>query len=134
MEQSISQLDFEPETEYRAIETALLETARGRWFLAEHGRRARRVDSAVLQDAIGRLQSSLRDPPALLGQLRNEVVSLQVLLNETRSALVANQGWIHMLVRVFVLQHRRNVDSAFMRKCTSANIRMVFIMRQIGDF
>lgn len=89
MEQSISQLDFDPETEYRAIETALLESARGRWFLAEHGRRARRVDSAVLQDAIGRLQSSLRDPPALLGQLRNEVVSLQVLLNETRSALVA---------------------------------------------
>ena len=88
MDQAVSHLDFDPETEYRAIETALLESARGRWFLAEHSRRARRLDSAVLQDAIGRLQSSLRDPPALLSQLRNEIVSLQKLLRETRSALV----------------------------------------------
>ena len=29
----------DPEGEYRAIESALLESARGRWFLAEHGRR-----------------------------------------------------------------------------------------------
>lgn len=89
MEQAVSQLDFDPETEYRAIETALLESARGRWFLAEHSRRARRLDSAVLQDAIGRLQTSLREPPALLGQLRNEIVGLQGLLRETRGALVA---------------------------------------------
>jgi hypothetical protein len=33
---------FDNDTEYRAIEQALLETPRGRWFLAEHGRRARR--------------------------------------------------------------------------------------------
>jgi hypothetical protein len=54
------------ETEYRAIEAALLESARGRWLLAEHGRRARRLDSALFEDAIVRLQSSLRQPPALL--------------------------------------------------------------------
>ena len=52
----------ETDDEYRAIEAALLESARGRWFLAEHGRRARRFDSALLDDAIGRLQSSLRQP------------------------------------------------------------------------
>jgi hypothetical protein len=88
MEKQISHQSFDAETEYRAIETALLESARGRWFLAEHGRRARRVDSVALQDAIGRLQSSLRDPPALLGQLRHEIESLQGLLRETRAALV----------------------------------------------
>ena len=61
-----------PETddEYRAIEAALLESARGRWFLAEHGRRARRLDSALLEDAIGRLQTSLRlDLPVFSGEL-----------------------------------------------------------------
>ena len=79
---------FDPETEYRAIEHALLESARGRWFLAEHGRRARRLDNSTLQDAITLLQSSLRDPPALLGQLRNEIIGLQSLLRETRAALV----------------------------------------------
>ena len=88
MEQTQPTHAFDPETEYSEIERALLESARGRWFLAEHGRRARRLDSVVLQDAIGKLQSSLRDPPALLGQLRNEVVGLQSLLQETRAALI----------------------------------------------
>ncbi len=88
MEQALPSQAFDPETEYREIERALLESARGRWFLSEHGRRARRLDSAALQDAIGKLQSSLREPPALLGQLRNEVVSLQSLLQETRAALI----------------------------------------------
>ncbi len=87
MDQALAQTSFDPETEYRAIETALLESARGRWFLAEHGRRARRLDNDALQQAIGQLQTSLRDPPALLGQLRNEIVGLQSLLRETRSAL-----------------------------------------------
>lgn len=88
MDQALTQSSFDPETEYRAIETALLESARGRWFLAEHGRRARRLDADALQLAIGQLQTSLRDPPALLGQLRNEIVGLQGLLRETRAALV----------------------------------------------
>ena len=87
MDQGLAQAAFDPETEYRAIETALLEAARGRWFLAEHGRRARRLDADVLQQAIGQLQTSLRDPPALLGQLRNEILGLQILLRQTRAAL-----------------------------------------------
>lgn len=79
----------ESEGEYRAIESALLESARGRWFLAEHGRRARRLDSALLEDAIGRLQTSIRQPPALLGQLRAEIENLKQHLAETRAGLLA---------------------------------------------
>ena len=74
--------------EYRAIEAALLESARGRWFLAEHGRRARRLDSALLEDAIGRLETSLRQPPALLGQLKGEIEALKTHITETRAGLV----------------------------------------------
>jgi hypothetical protein len=77
------------ETEYRSIETALLESARGRWFLAEHGRRARRLDSAMLEDALGRLQSSLRQPPALLGQLQGEISKLQGDLQSARARITA---------------------------------------------
>ncbi len=77
------------ETEYRAIEATLLESARGRWFLAEHGRRARRLDSALLEDAIRRLQGSLREPPALLGQLRAEIEAIKAQMAETRSTLLA---------------------------------------------
>ena len=77
------------ETEYRAIEATLLETARGRWFLAEHGRRARRLDSTLLEDAIRRLQGSLREPPALLGQLRAEIETVKANLADTRAKLMA---------------------------------------------
>lgn len=79
----------ETDDEYRAIETALLESARGRWFLAEHGRRARRLDSALLEDAIGRLQTSLREPPALLDQLQGELDGLKSHLNVLREEMLA---------------------------------------------
>lgn len=92
----------ESEAEYRAIEAALVESARGRWFLAEHGRRARRLDGAMLEDAIGRLQTSLREPPALLGQLEAAVGALKAhietakreLLERPASALQAASGGI----------------------------------------
>jgi len=80
--------DFDAREEYRTIEAALLETARGRWFLTEHGRRARRLDSALLEDAIGKLQSSIRQPPALLGQLQMEVEGIRAQLMATRSELL----------------------------------------------
>jgi hypothetical protein len=88
MSQTVRKRSINPETEYRAIESALLESARGRWFLAEHSRRARRLDTLSLQDAIAKLQSSMREPPALLGQLQHEIEGLQDLLKETRAALV----------------------------------------------
>jgi hypothetical protein len=77
------------EQEYRAIAAALIDSPRGRWFLAEHGRRARRLDSARLEQAIGLLQSSIRQPPALLGQLQNEIEELKDFLRSTRTQLVA---------------------------------------------
>ncbi len=79
--------DFDAREEYRTIEATLLESARGRWFLAEHGRRARRLDSALLEDAIGRLQKSIRQPPALLGQLQAEVEAIRATIDQTRAEL-----------------------------------------------
>ena len=76
------------EQEYRSIESALLETPRGRWFLAEHSRRSRRLESAHIEEAIGRLKTSLRDPPAVLGRLRTELDSIAQLLRQARSAVL----------------------------------------------
>jgi len=87
MQTTASKAPDDPEGEYRAIEATLLQTARGRWFLSEHGRRARRLDSAMLEEAMGRLQSSLREPPALLGQLRTEIEQVRGHLSETRADL-----------------------------------------------
>ncbi len=73
--------------EYRAIEVTLLETARGRWFLAEHGRRARRLDNALLEDALHRLKSSLRPPAALIEQMRSELETLRAELLSIRASM-----------------------------------------------
>ena len=87
--------DIEPsldaEQEYRAIEAALLETARGRWFLAEHSRRSRRLETVQLETAIASLTSSMRDPPALLGRLEADLAQLNDLVQETRTELFQRQ-------------------------------------------
>jgi len=81
---------LQADEEYRAIEAALLESPRGRWFLAEHGRRSRRVDAQVLDDVITKLQASLREPPALLSVLRVDVERLRGFVAEQRHDLAAN--------------------------------------------
>ncbi len=81
----------EAELEYRAIEQTLLETARGRWFLAEHGRRARRLDMSLLEDAIGRLSTSIKQPPAVLGLMRLELEKLSGFIAETRVELTVKK-------------------------------------------
>lgn len=77
------------EAEYASIERALLESALGRWFLAEHSRRARRIESERLDEALGKLQSSLRQPPALLGQLKTEISALQAVMADARHTALA---------------------------------------------
>ena len=51
--------------DYEAIEQAVLETERGRWFLAEFARRNRAADTGEILDALGRLESRLPDSRAL---------------------------------------------------------------------
>lgn len=47
------------ETDYDAIEAAVKETARGRWFLDEFAQRNRNADTRLVLDAITRLQRSV---------------------------------------------------------------------------
>lgn len=51
--------------DYGAMEAALSETARGRWFLSEHARRHRGHDTRILLDAIGRIEASVAARPSL---------------------------------------------------------------------
>jgi hypothetical protein len=44
------------EADYDAIEEAVMETARGRWFLSEYARRNRATDTASVLAALGRLE------------------------------------------------------------------------------
>ncbi len=44
------------ELDYESIENAVLETARGRWFLGEHKKRHASIDTPAILDAIARLE------------------------------------------------------------------------------
>ena len=46
--------------EFEIIEAAVMETARGRWFLAEFARRTRAAETAALLQAIDRLENALK--------------------------------------------------------------------------
>lgn len=50
--------------DYEEIEQAVMETARGRWFLNEFARRQRASDTKILLDAIRRLEDQLLAMPA----------------------------------------------------------------------
>lgn len=52
------------ESDYEAIASAVMETARGRWFMAEFAKRNRQADTAQVLTAINRLQRALGAPSA----------------------------------------------------------------------
>lgn len=47
------------EADYEAIREAFMETARGRWFLAEYTKRNRNADTNLLLEAVSRLEGNL---------------------------------------------------------------------------
>lgn len=54
--------------DYDAIAAAVMETARGRWFLAEYARRNRQTDTEMVLSAIARLERLCTVPAAMLEQ------------------------------------------------------------------
>jgi len=71
------------ESDYEAIAAAVMETARGRWFMTEFAKRNRQADTTQLLAAIGRIErivgleqeqappdSTLREAAALIADLR----------------------------------------------------------------
>lgn len=65
------------EAEYEAFYAALAESARGRAFLAEHARRSRSADTAVLLASVQRLEGLVgSQPPSAVDDERQELRSL----------------------------------------------------------
>ncbi len=52
------------EADYEAIEAAVMETVRGRWFLAEFARRGRADETRQMLDAIAKLEQTVREQQA----------------------------------------------------------------------
>ncbi len=52
------------DTDYDTLCQALMETARGRWFLEEYARRNRHADTCLVLDAIARIETTIREEQA----------------------------------------------------------------------
>ncbi len=68
--------------DYNLIESAVMETARGRWFLAEYARRNRTADTLMLLDGLESLRSNLSAVHAEAEQSR-----LRLDLNDMAAAI-----------------------------------------------
>lgn len=60
----------EDESAYAQIEAAVMETARGRWFLAEFARRNRHADTTAILDAIEKLQDNIAARASIAGEVQ----------------------------------------------------------------
>ncbi|MDP2800513.1 MAG: hypothetical protein Q8O26_01385 [Phreatobacter sp.] len=79
------------EADYRSIEEAVMETARGRWFLAEYARRNRHADTLAVLDAIGKLESAVAVPRAApdIDRVRMEIREMAHAIARTKAEIAA---------------------------------------------
>jgi hypothetical protein len=69
------------EADYDAIREAFMETARGRWFLAEYAKRNRTADTSLVLEAVTRLEANLA------AQKQTPALSLVAALGAIRAAV-----------------------------------------------
>lgn len=79
------------EQDYEAIEAAVMETQRGRWFLAEYARRNRNADTTVILDAIARLENAVAHEREgeRLDRLRFDLVEMARAITSTKREIAA---------------------------------------------
>ncbi|PKQ09925.1 MAG: hypothetical protein CVT73_00050 [Alphaproteobacteria bacterium HGW-Alphaproteobacteria-12] len=77
--------------EYDAIERAVLETPRGRWFLEEYARRHKAADTDEVIGAIERLTDLTRETAAgvRFGFLYHEMLEMHRAITEAKAAMAA---------------------------------------------
>jgi hypothetical protein len=96
------------ETDYEAIEAAVMETERGRWFLREYARRNRTADTQLLLEAIGRLEqavagervaqdvdrlrANLREMAKAITRTKTEIASIHAVEREHSRLFAASEA------------------------------------------
>jgi hypothetical protein len=86
--------EFASDEEFLAIEEAVLETPRGRKFLAEFGRRCRAAETQTLLDAMKRIESAMTLRPQALAEA-GEIGLLAAAIKTTSADIAAIRN--HML-------------------------------------
>lgn len=79
------------EADYEAIESAVVETARGRWFLAEYARRNRHADTTMLLTALNRIEAVMRGEQAAQSadRFRFDLVEMAKAISRTKAEIAA---------------------------------------------
>ena len=79
------------DADYEMIATAVLETARGRWFLAEHAKRNRQADTRLVLDAIEKLERSIasRSDGIEPDRVRVDLVEMMNAITRTKAEIAA---------------------------------------------
>lgn len=75
------------EADYDAIREAFMETARGRWFLSEYGKRNRNADTTMVLDAVARIERGIaaQKQPLPTGLLES-LDAIRGIIDDARSA------------------------------------------------
>jgi len=79
------------DADYEAIEGAVMETARGRWFLAEYARRNRNADTSMLLKALDRIESAMRGQSSIepVDRIRFDLVEMSKAIARTKTEIAA---------------------------------------------
>src|ERR1044072_1729611 len=79
------------EADYEAIEGAVMETARGRWFLAEYARRNRHADTTMLLKALDRIEGAMRGEHSVepVDRIRFDLVEMSKAIARTKAEIAA---------------------------------------------
>jgi chemotaxis regulatin CheY-phosphate phosphatase CheZ len=79
------------EADYEAIEGAVMETARGRWFLAEYARRNRHADTTMLLKALDRIEAAIGGKPSVepVDRIRFDLVEMSKAISRTKAEIAS---------------------------------------------
>ena len=79
------------EADYEAIEGAVMETARGRWFLAEYARRNRHADTAMLLKALDRIEAAIGGDRSVepVERIRFDLVEMSKAIARTKTEIAS---------------------------------------------
>jgi chemotaxis regulatin CheY-phosphate phosphatase CheZ len=79
------------DADYEAIEAAVMETARGRWFLAEYARRNRHADTTMLLKALDRIEGVIRGERSVepVDRIRFDLVEMSKAIARTKTEIAA---------------------------------------------
>ncbi len=81
-----------PREQYEALESAVMESARGRWFLAEYAKRNRAADTLMLLDALKKLENVASTSPMKPDKPQPDIEELASTIKAARSEIASTHN------------------------------------------